>query len=535
MSKLAQKVERAIRRERLLEPGMKVAVACSGGADSVVLVRLLAELKGPLGIRLLVVHLNHQLRGQDADADEGFVRRLAERLELEFLVRREDVAARARQRKINVEEAGRLARLEFFASLVAGGKADAVAVAHTLDDQAETVLARILRGAGTRGLAGIYPVVEQATSPTGGSPSTALGAGPWAERGGEKEGGPEKRVQSTPSGLIGEDAQASKRRTSSKLVLVRPLLDVRRAELRDYLSEQEQAWREDATNLDRTRLRNRLRLELLPQLSRVAGPAAIEHLARLADHARQEESFWSAYVEERFQTLARRSGDEWEVVVEGLLAPMLELARLPARQAAEAQRAVARRLLRRTLAAVRGDLRRITQTHVESVLSLAEEGRSGQSVDLPGVQVERRFDVLVFRAAGDRKPQPVDVDEEMEVAGPRRVRLPDGRGLEFKVIEVQGLKEGYNSSALDARRAPFPLAVRTWRSGDRYCPRGARRPEKLKLLFQQQRVSRRERARCPVVLSGGEIVWTLAFGPAAERELRPDSRRALVIEEWSAE
>ena len=493
---LAQKVERAIRRERLLGPGMKVAVGCSGGADSVALVRLLAELKGPLGIRLLVVHLNHQLRGADADADEGFVRRLAERLELEFLVRREDVAARARQRKINVEEAGRLARLEFFASLVAGGKADAVAVAHTLDDQAETVLARILRGAGTRGLAGIYPVVEE-------------------------------RV---PFG-----SAQDKRCSSSKLVLVRPLLGVRRAELRDYLSEQEQAWREDATNRDRARLRNRLRLELLPQLSRVAGPAAIEHLARLADHARQEESFWSAYVEERFQTRARRSGDEWEVAVEGLLAPMPELARLPARQAAEAQRAVARRLLRRTLAAVRGDLRRITQTHVESVLSLAEEGRSGQSVDLPGVQVERRFDVLVFRAAGGCTPPPVAVDAEMEVTGPRRVRLPDGRGLEFKVIEVQGLKGGYNSRALDARRAPFPLAVRTWRPGDRYCPRGARRPEKLKLLFQQKRVSRQERARCPVVLSGGEIVWTLAFGPAAERELRPDSRRALVIEEWAAE
>ncbi len=493
---LVQKVERAIRRERLLAPGMKVAVGCSGGADSVALVRLLAELKGSLGIRLLVVHLNHQLRGQDADADEGFVRRLAERLELEFLVRREDEAARARQRKINVEEAGRLARLEFFASLIAGGKADAVAVAHTLDDQAETVLARILRGAGTRGLAGIYPVVEERVS----------------------------------FGFAQDE-----RRSSSKLVLVRPLLGVRRAELRDYLSEQEQAWREDATNLDRARLRNRLRLELLPQLSRVAGPAAIEHLARLADHARQEESFWSAYGEERFQTRARRSGDEWEVAVEGLLAPMPELARLPARQAAEAQRAVARRLLRRTLAAVRGDLRRITQTHVESVLSLAEEGRSGQSVDLPGVQVERRFDVLVFRAAGGRTPPPVAVDEELEVAGPRRVRLPDGRGLEFKVIEVQGLKGGYNSRALDARRAPFPLAVRTWRPGDRYCPRGARRPEKLKLLFQQKRVSRQERARCPVVLSGGEIVWTLAFGPAAERELRPDSRRALVIEEWAAE
>src|SRR3989304_4783727 len=125
------------------------------------------ELKEPLGLRLLLVHLNHQLRGAEADADEIFVRQLAERLEVEFLARHEDVAARARRDKANLQEAGRAARLEFFASLIAAGKADAVALAHTLDDQAETVLGRLVRGAGTKGLAGLYPV--------GGTPPTDQG------------------------------------------------------------------------------------------------------------------------------------------------------------------------------------------------------------------------------------------------------------------------------------------------------------------------------------------------------------------------
>ncbi|MGH9779494.1 MAG: tRNA lysidine(34) synthetase TilS, partial [Candidatus Acidiferrales bacterium] len=237
---LTDKVEAAIRRRELLRPGMRVACACSGGADSMALVRLLYELKDKLGLRLLVAHLNHQLRGEDSDADETFVRRLAERLELEFIVRREDVAQRARKDKANLEEAGRQARLEFFASLIAGGKAEAVAVAHTLDDQAETVLARLVRGAGTRGLAGIYPVVE------------LLPPKAWAKGG---------RPAYVPLG----GTSAGK--------LVRPLLRVAHAELRAYLAERGQPWREDLSNLDQRRLRNRIRLDLLPQISRLAGPA----------------------------------------------------------------------------------------------------------------------------------------------------------------------------------------------------------------------------------------------------------------------
>jgi len=260
----------------------------------VALVQLLYELKDRLGLRLLVAHLNHQLRGAEADADEEFVRRLAGRLEIEFVVRREDVAARAKREKVNLEEAGREARLEFFASLITAGKADAVAVAHTLDDQVETVLGRLVRGAGTRGLAGIYPVVELL-------PSEASA----------KEGRP-----------------AYAKASAGKLV--RPLLGVRRAELRDYLDHLQQPWREDASNRDRARLRSRIRLELLPQLN----AAAFEHIGRLAEHARQEESFWVAYIEERFRTLARRKNNDVEVNVSDLLEPAPVAGSLPIRQVA---------------------------------------------------------------------------------------------------------------------------------------------------------------------------------------------------------
>ena len=473
---LRRKVEEIIRRGKLLEPGMRVAVGCSGGADSVALACLLAELKETLGLRLLLVHLNHQLRGAEADADEAFVRKLAERLEVEFLARREDVGARAQRDKTNLEEAGRQTRLEFFASLIAAGKADAVALAHTLDDQAETVLGRLVRGAGTKGLAGIYPVVEL-----------------------------------TPAGK-----------------LVRPLLGIRRGELREYLAEHEQAWREDASNLDRRRLRNRIRLELLPQLN----PASIEHLGRLAAHAREEESFWAAYVEERFRALVDVApGKDLKFEISDLMKPDPLLKKLPARRAAEAERAVARRLVRRALSEARGDLRRLTQTHVESVLRLAGEGQSGQRVVLPGVEVERQFDRLVFRPAATRAGVPPRF--ELRVEAPGGIELPGGGALTFKLVALGGGEPEYNDRRqfVDAARAPFPLRVRNWQPGDAYQPLGTARVQKLKTLFREQRVPREERARTPVVLSKGEIVWVPRLGVAAAYGLTARSRTALLIEE----
>lgn len=491
--RLIDSVEQVIRRRELLRPGMRVVCACSGGADSVALARLLYELKDKLGLRLVVAHLNHQLRGEDSDADEAFVRRLAERLELEFIVRREDVAKRAKKEKTNLEEAGRQARLEFFASLVVGGRADAVAVAHTLDDQAETVVGRLVRGAGTRGLAGIYPVVEPV---------------PGAKKG----------------------------------RLVRPLLSVRRADLRDWLDQLQQPWREDATNRDPARLRSLIRLEVLPQLN----SAALEHLGRLADHAREEESFWSALIEDRFQALARPSGREVELPVAALVEPEPWLAKLPERQAREAQRAVSRRLLRRALAEVRGDLRRITQTHVERVLSLAAEGQSGKRLVLPGVEAERQFDRLVLRPAPNPDTQKVLKQEgnvpigceassfEVQIDAPQTVQLPDGHALEVKLVRVAQLEPGYNGArnAADAARAPFPLVVRHWRPGDRFeAAAGGSGGKKLTKLFQERRIPVSERARTPVLVSGRDIVWVRRLGVAAAYALDVGSQTALVIEE----
>jgi tRNA(Ile)-lysidine synthase len=223
---------------KLLKPGMRVAVAVSGGADSVALLRALVEAAPEIGLVLSVAHVHHGIRGAAADADAEFVGGLAAEHGLVF--HRHDVDARlaAREKQETLEEAARNLRYAWFKELLASGVADAVATAHTLDDQAETVLHKLLRGAWTEGLSGIYPVLAQ------------------------PEGG-----------------------------IVRPFLGVRRAEIEAWLHSLGQAWREDETNADTAHTRNRLRHELLPVLAGY-NPRIYEHLAGLATLARDEDAYW---------------------------------------------------------------------------------------------------------------------------------------------------------------------------------------------------------------------------------------------------
>jgi tRNA(Ile)-lysidine synthase len=222
----------------LLRPGLRVAVAVSGGADSVALLRALIDAAPEIGLVLSVAHLHHGIRGADADADADFVATLAAGHGLAFHRKDVNAPAAARANRETLEEAARNLRYGWFDELLASGLVDAVATAHTLDDQAETVLHKLLRGAWTEGLSGIHPVLTR------------------------------------PHGTV-----------------IRPLLGVRRLEIEASLSRIGQSWREDLTNADTVYTRNRLRHELLPALA-AYNPRIYGHLADLATLAREEEAYW---------------------------------------------------------------------------------------------------------------------------------------------------------------------------------------------------------------------------------------------------
>jgi tRNA(Ile)-lysidine synthase len=478
-SKLAQALLRAIERgvyhQPLFRAGDRVGVAVSGGADSVALLRLLLELQSKIGVVVCVVHLNHLLRTRAADADERFVARLAQQHGLEFFVERVNVAARAKREKLNVEDAGRRTRYEFFASLVKQGKITRVAIAHTADDQAETVLAHLLRGTGLAGIGGIHPM----------------------------------------SGDV-----------------VRPLLGIRRAALRVHLKSVKQTWREDSTNRDTRRLRARIRKKLIPLLEKQFQPATVEHLAALAEFAREDNLFLETAAEARCGMVAKRTAA-------GTVIPCREL-RGPA--------SVCRRMVRCIVKDRKPRAGQLGAKQVDSVLELAEFGENGKSLQLPGgVEVRRERDELLFRAADSARndarsanrrtesrrkefEHPIDLKRESTIAVPCLARA-------FRFTKIDWLEQreetNGNGSVLNHDALCSPLVLRNWRPGDTFQPLGHRKPHKLKRLLNEKRVSRWERDGWPVLTSGGVIAWVRGFPPGAAYAVTAGTTAAVQIEEYA--
>jgi tRNA(Ile)-lysidine synthase len=481
----------------MLSAGDRVGVAVSAGADSVALLRILDRLRAELGIQLAVLHFNHQLRGVESDADESFVAQLAENHGLEFLPGSEDVATFARARDLNLEDAARRLRYAFFASLADAGRVKRVAIAHTADDQAETVLARLVRGTGPAGLAAIYPV---------------------------------------------------------KGHVIRPLLEIRRSELRDYLIALNQPWREDSSNLDLTRLRARMRHQILPVLERELQPAIVDHLGRLANMAREDESFWTVLVAERMAALTRRDGLRLGIRCADLLSPLGILGGSPTADSShvEYQRALVRRMVRGIVSALPGNPRQLTARHVEQVLNLAQKCMSGHRTELPGAVAERSFEWIWFESSAPAPTEETgsaaaESNQVRSAAGGfahtiflgrpgevTAIAVPEiGRRLRLKVIDWPGEAREtiLGDGAIDEELLRSPLVLRNWRPGDSFRPQGRRHPLKLKQFLREGRIPVREREGWPVLTSGGALVWARGLPVAADFSPGKTTRTGVLVTE----
>lgn len=493
---LHHRVRDTIDRHAMIRPGDRIGIGVSGGADSVAMLRIFAELRTHLGIAVLVLHFHHQLRGAEADEDERFVKTLAEKFQFDFESGRADVAGEANLHGWNLEDAARRMRYKYFASLAEARALNRIAVAHTADDQAETVLSHLLRGTGLAGLAGIYPV-----------------AGP----------------------------------------IVRPLLELGREELRKFLAELGQPWREDATNQDTSRTRARIRHQLIPLLLRDFDPAAVKRLARLAMHAREDETFWRSLEEERFQTLATR---ESPAAISLSIGDFLSPLRLPgsAESGAGGQptssriatTALTRRLVRRIFSELRGSRQQLTSRHVDAVMDLATKSQSGARIDLPGICVERIFERLRFAIAVAAVDTEQDVEKTGQIRNFEYTVLRPGR-LESASIVVTEIQRRFNLKMVDWPPAPsdtvmgwgvldfdrvqWPLVLRNWRPGDSYRPQGSRHVRKLKRLLLESRIPRSARGRWPVLTSEGKMIWASGYPVAEELAPRPGTQVGLVIGE----
>jgi len=325
LTRLHQEIRRTIRRHGLCPQGSRLLVGVSGGSDSVALTLLLQELSEQDGFSVVsLAHLNHRLRCT-APRDEQFCRDLARRVGLPIVVESIDVGAYAQTQRLSVEDAARRLRYDFLHRAAESLAADRIAVGHTRDDQAETFLLKLIRGAGLTGLAGIYP-----------------------------------------------------RRDA----VIRPLIEVGRTDLRQYLESRGQSWVEDETNDDLENPRNRIRHKMLPEMDRAGNASSTPAIARAAAIVREDGQWLDELSDRRFDALVVRSNSGLEIDVSGLMAEPPPVRR------------------RVVLVALRlaAPNREIGFEHVESALEVAS-GESG-GVDVPGARVElRRGKMVLLRDA----------------------------------------------------------------------------------------------------------------------------------------
>ena len=430
---------------RLFHPGQRLAVAVSGGADSVALLRRLLEERLKLGLVLSVVHVHHGIRGAEADTDAAFVAGLATAHNLPLHLYQGNAPAAAEARRESLEEAARGLRYGFFRDLIGAGHAEAVATAHTLDDQAETVLQKLLRGAWTEGLSGIHPVLQ------------------W-DRGS----------------------------------ILRPFLETTHKEIEAWLRWLEQPWREDASNRDLAHTRNRIRHEVLPQLASL-NPAIARQLSRLAAIAADEERYWQEELRRLLPSLLLpgkpvRGGGRSSSTSPGEASLGIERVRLH-----ELHPAVARRVLREA-ARQMGATLSFDQTELllglsnPRALSDPAERRRGRKLDLPGgVVAEPTLREIRLTRSTPRSAPFTAPEYPFPIPG------------SVSALDLGVFLDGRPASGLaeDACAAK----VRCWKPGDRVTLAHSRRPKKVKEVLDRLLAEGSERESWPVVEVGGRIVW----------------------------
>jgi tRNA(Ile)-lysidine synthase len=499
--------------------GDTVVVAVSGGPDSVALAHALRDLQEELGLSLHIAHLNHGIRGTEADEDADFVRRLADELDLPVTIEKADVPAVRKLLKLSVEEAARKVRYEFLDSVADDLGAARIVTAHTADDQAETVLMNLIRGAGPDGLAGI-PFVRGR--------------------------------------------------------YVRPLLSVTRDEVMLYSEENHLQSRTDSTNLSDEYRRNRVRLELIPLLEVGYNPGVKDTLAATAEIMRAESEYMAERAAEAFAAVAEQSTDEGigekgkdcrktpcgppseggriplltkkeglvsdapqplrrrsgEVESAGVIMPSLQqphethfhteaLLALPL--------AMRRRVIRMAVESAKGDLKDVAFKQVERILHRLESGKDfGLTLPSGVVFAKRDGDILRIHRS---EPELVSPSVELE--------LPIPGGVEFPELKVAIAAE-ILSSVVDYIRPPGSLDVvidmakvvgtlvaRNWLPGDRIRPLGMMEDKKLQDIFTDAKVPRRQRDLVPVIVDDEKIIWVVGLAISDLVKVTKETRHAL--------
>lgn len=456
------------KRNNLLSPGDHVLVAVSGGPDSVALLHLLCELRDECALHLEVAHLQHGIRGKDAEEDARFVAELAERLALPFHLKKVDLPRlKSVAGKGNLEALARQERYRFFADLLRERQLNKVATAHTQEDQAETVLMWLMRGSGMKGLGGMEPL---------------------------------HRLQSNRSGASGA------------VTVIRPLLSVSKCEILEDLNARRLGFRVDRTNQDPRLLRNWIRLELIPRLKERSGPHFSARLAHEAELLRDDEIVLEELARRELDRLRCPGGLDRESFLEQPIG-------------------LRRRILRLWLKEARGSLLGVDFAHIAALLERIERRRPQARVELPGGwELVKEYGLLRLERRAGRLTRACCYSYELPIGKPLNIREA-GVTVCSELVSPPRLRrpKSLSEAVFDAALLPAKLTMRNFRRGDRFRPLGMAGHKKVKDLFIEKKIPLSVRATLPLLAADGEIFWIPGCGRSAAAKIGPQTAEILQV------
>ena len=451
------KIQKTIRKYALLQRGERVVVALSGGADSCALLSVLHRLSHVLDLTIFPAHFHHGQRGMEADADEAFCRELTKNYGLSLKAGK--ISRVHVPRGISPEDYFRRQRYAFLDRVAAECAAGKIALGHHLCDQAETILLNILRGGGTSGLKGILPVRENK--------------------------------------------------------YIRPLIEVSRQEITDYLIKEGMGYRHDSSNESSVFLRNRVRHELIPFLKEKYNPSIEKSLSRMAAVFRREEEYFNLYIE--------------KIASLPLIEKTTDRICVPVNYFKTHHPAIGYRLVKALLEGMAPEGGGFSFAHIEAVVHLITEGTTGKSISLPyRLVAQKTYGLVVIY----RRREEINRDYEYGVTIPDRVIIKERRMiLSVKRHPARDVEFGLRGKVfIDADKIKGSLILRNRRKGDRFVPMGMNGTQKIKKLFIDRKISRSERESIALLVDDESVLWIENLHLSERVKISPETKNVASLE-----
>lgn len=449
-------IKHNILEKNLIAPGDNVLIALSGGPDSVFLFHNLRKLRNSLSFNLYASHINHMYRGKDAMHDEEFVRELCEKYGIKLFVKRKNATEYAKELKVTEEEAGRILRYDFFKENLnefGGGK---IALAHNLNDQAETVLQRIIRGTGIDGLSAM---------------------------------------------------------TFKKDNLIRPMLNVSRAEIMNYLHDNKHGYCIDITNSQDIYGRNKIRLNLIPYLEQNFNPNIQNSLYRMSEAMERDKKIIEKYIELKFGSVLKEKTDN-KIVMDMKLLASLDIEERG-------------RIIRRGIKELKGNTVNIEMKHIDCAINLIKAGKTGKKINLTeGFTIETSYDNLIINKTVEKVP---DFEYNIVLNEKNFIKeINKSLFLTLKDISEADIKNK-NIITIDYDAIKGSIIARNRRTGDIMTPCGMSGNKKIKDIFIDLKIPTEERDKKLLIADDENILWLEGYRINDKYRISDATKRILTI------